>query len=121
MKRKKPVNYHKKTWQLFSKWVRERDKKCVTCGARNTLQAGHFWHGVLDFDEMNINAQCSQCNKWKHGNLAVYSNYLIDKYGLKKFKELELRHYMAMRGEKRTQKDYEDLITKYGNTKEKNQ
>src|SRR3990167_3937552 len=69
------VILHKKAWNVFSKWIRERDKTCITCGSRSSLQAGHFWHGVLDFDPMNINAQCSGCNHFKSGNLAIYSTY----------------------------------------------
>lgn len=111
--KKKRNTIHQKTWDIFSKWIRNRDKQCVTCGSRVTLQAGHFWHGVLDFDEMNVNAQCSGCNHFRSGNLAKYSIYLIDKYGIKKFKDLEKRHYMAMRGEKRTEKEYLDLQEKY--------
>ena len=111
--RKKRTTIRTKAWDTFSKWIRNRDKKCITCGSTKSLQAGHFWHGVLDFDEMNINAQCSGCNHFKSGNLAVYSTYLINKYGIKKFKDLEKRHYLAMKGEKRTDQDYQDIIEKY--------
>lgn len=113
LRKRGPANLRKKAWDVFSKWVRNRDGRCVTCGSRNSLQAGHFYHGVLDFDEMNINAQCSQCNKWNHGNLAVYSVYLLRKYGQEKFEDLEKRHYIALGGEYRTDKNYLDLIEKY--------
>lgn len=103
----------RKAWDTFSKFIRQRDGKCVTCGSTNQLQAGHFWHGVLDFDEMNINAQCKKCNVWLSGNLAVYSTYLLEKYGLEKFEDLKIRHYQAMKGEKRTELDYEKLINRY--------
>ena len=102
-----------KAWATFSIWIRNRDKKCVTCGSTTTPQAGHFWHACLDFDEININQQCSGCNKFRSGNLAVYSTYLINKYGIKEFKALEKRHYMAMKGEYRTEQDYLNLIKKY--------
>jgi hypothetical protein len=112
-KKPKKVNLHKKAWDTFSKWIRNRDKRCVTCGRTEYLQAGHFWHNVLDFDEMNINAQCSQCNHFKSGNLAPYSAYLIRKYGVKKFKDLEDRHFIAMKGEKRTDEQYQQIIARY--------
>ena len=102
-----------KAWATFSLWVRARDGRCVTCGVKENLQAGHFFHGLLDFDEININAQCSQCNKWKHGNLAVYSNYLIEKYGVDEFRALDGRHYLAMKGEYKEEQDYRDIIEKY--------
>lgn len=110
----KQINWHRKAWDVFSKWVRARDGQCVTCGARGNLEAGHFWHAVLDFDEMNINSQCKKCNHFMSGNLAPYSVYLLNKYGEEKFKDLEKRHYIAMRGEYRSQQDYEEIIKKYG-------
>lgn len=110
---KKRIDLKRKAWDIFSKWVRERDKICITCGSKGNLEAGHFWHAVLDFDEMNINAQCKKCNHFMSGNLAVYSNYLIRKYGLEKFQDLEKRHYLALRGEYRTDTDYQDIINKY--------
>ena len=109
------IDLKRKAWNVFSKWIRNRDKWCITCGSRNQLQAGHFWHGVLDFDEMNINCQCKSCNHFKSGNLAPYSVYLIRKYGQEAFEDLEKRHYLAMRGEYRTDKDYRAIIDKYKN------
>lgn len=103
----------KNAWDTFSKWIRNRDKRCVTCGKTEGLQAGHFWHNCLDFDEMNINAQCERCNHYLSGNLAVYASYLIAKYGQKKFQDLEARHYLAMKGRKFEVDYYEALIEKY--------
>lgn len=107
------INLKRKAWDIFSKWIRARDKRCVTCGSTNQLQAGHFWHGVLDFDEMNINAQCKHCNHFWSGNLAPYSVYLIRKYGREAFEDLEKRHYIAQRGEFRSDSDYLKLIEEY--------
>lgn len=107
------TNLKRKAWDVFSKWIRNRDGRCVTCGSRSQLEAGHFWHNCLDFDEMNINAQCKQCNHYWSGNLAPYSVYLINKYGVEKFQDLEKRHYLALRGEYRSDQDYRDLIEKY--------
>jgi len=103
----------RKAWDLFSKWIRQRDGRCITCGSRNQLCAGHFWHGVLDFDEMNINCQCKKCNSFLSGNLAPYSVYLVNKYGIDKFKDLEKRYWIAKRGEFRTNNDYLKLIEHY--------
>lgn len=102
-----------KAWSVFSKWIRKRDKKCITCGSTKTLQAGHFYHAVLDFDEVNINTQCSGCNYYKSGNLALYAEYLMKKYGVKKFNELTKRKNLALGGEYRTEDDYKKIIKKY--------
>lgn len=113
-----------KAWDAFSLWVRKRDRCCVTCGyafwdeqlgewSVKGLQAGHFHHTVLDFDEMNINAQCNQCNHYKSGNLSKYSVYLIQKHGPDKFMELAMRAKKALAGELRSVNDYQEIIRKY--------
>ena len=107
------IDLHRKAWDVFSRWIRNRDQLCVTCGSRGNLNAGHFWHGVLDFDEININAQCTKCNNYMSGNLAPYSIYLIRKYGQVAFEDLERRHWLALRGEFRSDADYLKIIEKY--------
>lgn len=113
-----------KAWIVFSIWIRKRDKKCVACGATFWdsekgewsivgLQAGHFHHNVLDFDEENVNAECSQCNHYRSGNLAPYSVYLINKIGLKRFNDLANRATQALAGELKSIKDYQEIIEKY--------
>lgn len=102
-----------KAWSTFSKWIRNRDKRCVTCGSLDTPQAGHRWHAVLDFDEININQQCSGCNKWRQGNLSKYDDYLIAKYGIEEWNALYDRKNKALGGEYRTDEDYQNLIDKY--------
>ncbi len=67
---------HEKLWDLRSTLIRKKEMKCYTCSYRlwneelgewdiRGLQAGHFRHNVLDFDDINIHAQCSQCNHYK--------------------------------------------------------
>lgn len=102
-------------WKYFSKYIRNRDKKCVTCKNGLAENAGHFWHNVLDFDEMNVNGQCVSCNKWKSGNLAIYSTYLINKYGIKEFKKLDIRHTRDIGADKKPDEYYLDIINKYKN------
>ena len=101
-----------KAWSTFSKWIRNRDGRCVTCGSIKTPQAGHRWHGKLDFDEININQQCSYCNKYLQGNLAKYDDYLIAKYGIVGWTALYDRKNKTG-AEYRTEQDYLDLIEKY--------
>ena len=82
---------HKVAWILMSKYVRlkgaDKDEfnTCYTCGVKlhyKELQAGHFHHGRLDFDERNLKPQCSRCNKYLSGNLAVYAINLMNQYGI---------------------------------------
>src|SRR3990167_476703 len=81
---------HRKAWKLFSAWIRSRAADpdghvaCISCGASWPLQqmhAGHYIHGKLDFDPMNVNPQCSRCNTYLYGNLADYHVALVSRYG----------------------------------------
>lgn len=101
-----------KAWDTFSLWIRNRDRKCVTCGSEKNGQAGHRWHGKLDFDEININRQCSFCNKWRQGNLSKYDDYLIAKYGIEGWNKLYQRKNQSG-AEYRMEADYQELIEKY--------
>lgn len=87
----------------WTAWSRHRRKsaadwrgyvKCFTCEKLFVWQQtdlGHYKHRKLDFDEMNTQIQCTYCNRWRHGNLDVYSMKLIDKYGIDAIKDLHLR------------------------------
>lgn len=77
------------------------------------MQAGHFRHGVLDHDEDNIRCQCTRCNKWLSGNLAEYSRRLLKEIGRKRLESLHQRADKALKGHKRDETYYEELITKY--------
>lgn len=88
---------HKKAWTLMSEYVRSKDanldgfNECYTCNIVKhwrELQAGHFKHDRLDFDERNLKPQCPQCNKYKSGLLDVYAERLIRDYGLEWFNQL---------------------------------
>ena len=109
----------KKTWAVFSKYIRMRDAKlttdtltkakCVSCQKVypiKNLQAGHFvsrTHTSVLFDEQNVHAQCVGCNMFKQGNFAgyleemrrLYGETVIDRilstrFDIKRFKASEL-------------------------------
>ncbi|MHB1086431.1 MAG: recombination protein NinG, partial [Minisyncoccota bacterium] len=57
-----------------------------------TTEAGHYQHNSdkknkqLGGNELwyylkNIHGQCPTCNRWKSGNLSVYSLFMEEKYG----------------------------------------
>ena len=87
-----PKSAKRTTWEAFSKFIRNRDPGCVTCGNPTTC-AGHFFHtsdkstnphlggNEVWYSEKNVNGQCNSCNIHKSGNLAPYSVYLEEKYG----------------------------------------
>lgn len=103
----------KKAEIVFNKWIRERDKKCMTCGeSEKQLYAGHFCHNREDFNERNKNAQCYTCNFRKKGNMRFYTIYMVDKYGLDYVKELLLCEKEKPRLE--SAEFYLNIINKYG-------
>lgn len=77
------------------------------------MNAGHFKHGVLDFDEMNIHCQCVKCNKWNSGELDIYAEHLIRDYGLDKFNDLCSRAKMAIGEPRKEQEWYLEKIQYY--------
>ena len=93
-------------WNIFSKFIRARDAnwqgycKCISCSVMKNwkeMDSGHFIPKgsdyALKFNEINNNAQCTSCNRYKSGNLISYRFGLVNKYGEKKVKQLEQSHY----------------------------
>ena len=85
-------------WKLMSKWIRIKDADwrgyvtCYSCGKIITYQqanAGHRYHGKLNYDERNVKVQCVECNLHKHGNLGDYEQHLIRDYGLEWSEQLK--------------------------------
>ena len=103
----------KKAWELFSKYIRERDKVCFTCGAK-TDHAGHWRHGhtkVGFFNEKNVNGQCVKCNLYLSGNLGEYTLKMGKKYGLKKAEQMW--KYFS-KDHNWTRKELIEIIKKHG-------
>lgn len=56
------------------------------------MDAGHFIqgrHNSVLFDERNVHAQCQRCNRFLHGNLVPYYEYMLSRYGAKIIEELK--------------------------------
>ena len=77
------------------------------------MQAGHYKHNVLDFDEMNVHCQCVRCNKYLHGNGGEYAFRLARHYGLEELNDLHIRAYRALAGERHEPSWYQEKITFY--------
>lgn len=62
--------------------------RCFTCGKLvekdYRLHAGHWkkrQHQSVLFERSNCNAQCYVCNRQLHGNMTIYEQKMIEKYG----------------------------------------
>ena len=98
---------------IFHAWIRERDrnKGCITCSGP-VEQAGHWKHGVCDFEEWNLNGQCLKDNYFKSGDGSTYTLRLIDMYGLKKVREFE-KIAARSQGRKYSVAELKEIIAKY--------
>ena len=89
----------KKLALVFNKFIRlrDKDKKCISCGVRKVQQAGHYWstsqcpHPSMRFNEKNVNGQCTYCNSFLEGNRQGYREGLLKKYGKKVLEDLDIQ------------------------------
>ena len=103
----------KKADKVFSLYIRNRDKKCVCCGATENLQNGHLikrGRKSIRFHEKNCNCQCASCNIKHNHYPEFYTNWFIKKYGQAEYEALieqskELKKFTIM--------ELEELIKKY--------
>lgn len=109
---------HNKAWPLFSKYVRYKEAvngyaPCYTCDAivncKTEANAGHYFHGKLDFDERNVKNQCIKCNHHKSGAGALYGVKLAQELGADGLQQLKLDAYSV----EYTLEDLEAIIEKY--------
>jgi hypothetical protein len=119
-KRKKMVSLkalRDKAWTAWSRKIRKDASdwreyaRCYTCDAYKPykeLQAGHFLHSVLDYDPRNIHPQCTKCNHFQNGKLAVYATRLVKEYGPYILRDLEIES--GHRGNKYSRAELEEII-----------
>ena len=108
--------------KVFNAYIRERDrdKPCVSCGAYNTLQAGHYYavggYDGLRFNEDNVHGECARCNCWDESHLIGYGKNIEERIGKE---ELLSLHKAAadykMNGYKFTRSEVQEVIDKYKN------
>lgn len=109
-KRKKLVS---KLDKVFSLYIRNRDKKCVTCGKTEGLTNGHLITRAkysVRWSEVNSNCQCRGCNMLHEYQPERYTNWFLNKYGLKKYQSLILE---SNKIKKYSDTELEGLIKKY--------
>lgn len=103
-------DYLQEAQRAFNAWVRERDRglPCISCGRTpddSRLVTGSYWDAShyrsvgacssLRFDEDNVHAACTTCNRHKSGNILEYRIALIEKIGQERVDRLESapKHY----------------------------
>lgn len=84
----------------FTNWM-SLPVKCCTCGKIITIrqaQAGHYFSRGQSggsgayFDERNINTQCAVCNGFEGGNIQIYTEFMLKKYGQGMIDALQILH-----------------------------
>lgn len=112
-------DYMKMAQQVVNKFIRLRDadKDCISCGAKAgkyTITAGHYFPSTnksVTFDEDNLHGQCwFNCNSNKSGNLTEYRFGLIERIGLERLEQLELK---SRETKKWTKDELKELIATY--------
>ncbi len=118
------MSWKQKAWIARSEYVRRKeDGICFTCGQRywneelgendwKRMEAGHYIHNKLDFDDVNIHCQCTKCNRFLHGNLGIYAERLIFRYGVVELHSLRIR---ASQEKPHKADFYKEMFIKYGN------
>ena len=85
----------KKLDKEFSRFIRNRDKRCVLCGKTENLQCGHLFSRVAHstrWSEVNCHGQCSGCNVYHEHNPHKFTIWFINKFGVDKYKLLFFQH-----------------------------
>ena len=84
--------------EIFSLYIRYRDRKCVLCGSVENLQCSHYFtkksHAAVRWYEVNAHAMCDKCH-CRHHNQGEheYSMWILDKYGRGMIDLLEQKAY----------------------------
>ena len=108
-------------WKKLSLLVRTEEKGiCFTCDKKYDIKkcdAGHFiqasGHSNTFFERKNVHCQCDRCNRYLSGNLLIYNDKMIEKYGVEEVKELRRRGNEYCNGY--TKEELKFLSIFYGN------
>lgn len=95
--------------KVFNEFIRLRDQvngmfKCISCGlikSTHQMHAGHFHSAghneAVRWNEWNVNGQCEHCNTFLHGNLLMYREGVLKKYGEGVLNDLEIQRHNRSR------------------------
>lgn len=71
-------------FSLYIRFVRDKDKPCITCGRfYDEYDNGHFQvrqHMNTRFSELNCAKQCKGCNKWQLGEQVIFGRRIDETY-----------------------------------------
>lgn len=84
---------------VFSEFIRKRDKHCVVCGTRENLTCGHLFSRIAystRWDEMNAFGQCMGCNLRHEHDAYPFTKWFIGRFGQDRWDDLH-RQYSAIR------------------------
>ena len=104
--------------------------KTFSCGKKGLVgmdwHAGHYIKAELcnlhyRYFPVNINSQCSYCNKWLRGNTIAYRNAMLKKYDVRIIEDTDLHYKDTMPMNFNPRSYLESLIKKYGNNPTKNE
>ena len=111
--------------------IKKRDGNvCISCGKKGLVgmdwHAGHYIKAELcnlhyRYFPVNINSQCSYCNKWLRGNTIAYRNAMLKKYDVRIIEDTDLHYKDTMPMNFNPRSYLESLIKKYGNNPTKNE
>lgn len=103
IKVKKKPDLTKKLDKVFSEYIRLRDTmpngyfRCISCGQikpYSKADAGHYHsrrHMSTRWDEDNVHAECSYCNRFSADHLDKFRENLIRKIGEAAFERLKFK------------------------------
>ena len=105
----------KKLDKVFGDYIKNRDdQKCVCCGSRKNIQAGHLLsrnaHSTR-WDEKNVYAQCRNCNFKHERHPEDLTEYFLSLWGEEEYKKLHRKWHTTR---KYSESELKELIIKYG-------
>lgn len=98
--------------KLFSIIIRSRGK-CERCGKTKSLNTAHIFSRInlaMRWDKDNAFCFCVGCHFWGHQNPILFTEFVREKLGDEKYKELKKK---SLRIKKWTIPELEELLEKF--------
>lgn len=118
MKKVKIWSTHKADVE-FSKWVRQRDSRCLRCGSTENLTNSHFWSrnkSALRYEPDNCITLCAwKCHiyGWENEKQGAYRDFMINRLGIDRYEELKRIYYQSKVTRKEAIKECQKLLTNF--------